>query len=1651
MGASSGAETGGTGVTPTSTYKVTIMVRGGSMGSLNYSSIENVYSGTYITKNSDGSLSFLTSQGLVKLIATPNEPTIDKTYSYEWGQSLVDAHTEESGTPITGNIVIAVTFSSSTRQYTLNFYDWSQNLIKTISADYGANVADYLPSNSEMRRDADDSYAYEFTGWDNSTTGQVESDMNFYPVYRSIDYTITIRIYDNNDNFYSSYVVEHVKPNTNITKNNDNTLSFLTNQTTERVTIAPIPANTEQYTYSADWGEITDYIEGQGDEYFNGSLELEMNLNIVVKKYQVVFYNYDNSVAAVKMLEYGTTLAASEEEVRTLLIAKPDDNYFTYTFNGWSLPGTTIVNGTLSVTPQYTSTRLTCTLTIEKINGSYFSVNYSELVVLKGTRLTLSSDKKSFTAQTPNGEVRVVATENESSSQYRYIVEFENVEEYSINGQPIESNITITARAKKVVRVYTITFNNWDGTKITEQTARYGDSVQDLAPGSGEFEWRRSEGSDEGYLWEFNGWSPTINSSTSVTGDATYTAQYQARDYTIKINVVNYDGTITEKTATRVQYNSQITINNDSGSLSFETNEGVKTISSIAPADETRYYYTINWGDVNNYAVGSSNTINSDLTLQVSILRIERTFKVTFKNYDGSVIEETENTPYAMPAEDMEPSIIPTKPSDNNYNYVFSGWNPSLESVGSITSDTTFIAQFNAVDFTITLKLDNSSNATLTKTTIEHVKPNSHLTISEDGYTLTFQTNQAVQEQSVTLTPKEATAAKQYTAHWSNADRYEEGRYPISSNIIINAKSTATTRKYAIVFKNYDGTTIQNTQVEYGATPTYDFLTPQRDETTQYRYIFNGWNPAIVPVTQAAEYTALYIEQEKLVEDNEFTIKINNVDYSNYAQIGMVYRETKTEELDSMTIILNNIDETEFEAFQDVEIKLKSGEQLYFYVNSSVPQLFNYEEQKYTYTISLISRTKILERVILPNLKIRKPIVGTIKTINTYLQLVVMKYVNKQFPFLTLSNRLTTLCSQYECPEIEWGKTNAKNVINDLLSTIPNNPCIVKITNNVLDYVSLAEKNKSAYSYDVTEVDTGKHYQMSEYANNIVMDVNGIIPNKTNAIDTLSVRPSSGVELTDTGCQLIIPGARFETIEQLIVHVPIYIQVEGSVGSAGPTRINADLDITEYLVEQSVYNTLKVGAEETTDNKLLNIYFTQGGNTIDGFMYSYRLLGLSYDSTYHAIILNKYNSMGNKNGNNENLVCTNVESILNATFTIKYRNVGDSRIKIVKTATEEKDCSIYQGQNQGTIDMKSLMKTQRESVNRLGNEILKKSFICKLNSIPKLGDYIGDYIMAEREVAYFYDFAILNATFSKNYIQKNVYYGISTRKKYTQLAQANESTIREEFTRLRVCVSTTNIGNGDGQMAQLAYWFASFFNGGTDKNIKVIEFKSDAMATNVYASMYPKLYVGDKSVVITTQCEDNYSVGSKIVSSGTHKVTDYVSYVDSKGEMTRYNVYFYSGLKDGYDSIENCQAFPEVRIGKDYVYLDQKNYYKDNSETLKITYQFDFVAGDDNVVIGNAIGENNIMAIGSNFANCKLVYQLNHRITKQYPTITSGTELTPSVSVTNNKVTINNIQIRDGIGSWALVDVNGEIIIGVNRDPETNTIAKEFYINVKGE
>lgn len=808
------------------------------------------------------------------------------------------------------------------------------------------------------------------------------------------------------------------------------------------------------------------------------------------------------------------------------------------------------------------------------------------------------------------------------------------------------------------------------------------------------------------------------------------------------------------------------------------------------------------------------------------------------------------------------------------------------------------------------------------------------------------------------------------------------------------------------------------------------------------------------------------------------TIKINDKDYSKHLLNGYVIKETLTEELDSGTIILTGLKKTNFDPFDFVVIT-ENERTYYLVVDTYVENKISSIPELYEYTIQLISETKVLERIILPNLKItavKKGISG-IKYMGNYLSFLVDKYLKPKYS-INLSPQLMAELNEVLCPEYAWQSPSIKQVFNDLLQTL-DKPKLVKVSNGLIYGVELSVKGKEITSLKGKITDD--NYQASkDYVNNLLMDTKNIITANTNTITApyVSFRSNDKAYLTTDNLEFYIPNAKIESIDKLIVNLVLEYQADGS---SSYVKHSIDLDITKYLIEETFYNQL------LPEEKINAIYYTRGGDTIKGFSYTNQIFGfINTDPAIITILAKAVREYNDKT--TDGFYKTYTGELRDLMFNVSYQNVGDSRILIYRDETKKHDFTLVDNQTSQFINAVSFMQTEREKVNRLGNDVRTITYMYKkINDIPSLNDYIDDYYLASKEVSHYGGYYIFKGVFSKDYIQKNIYYGLKSRTRFTNFEMANNSVLRNENITKNIYFTTQNtkptLQNELVLCNYLARNYAPYYNTNINISNKLLKSVKQVIGTSYLANgnqlkyfLQPSIYAFDKSTIINFRYYDNINVGMKVdkqnVVLGVKYNQDYVSYVDELGEVVSVKFDLYTRYID--KSISNTNFddnfnYPEYFVGlvSELVYTINDDVYKDNGEILQYDIQFNFI-GKDDVVIGNAIGEYNAIADTSGnetkLKDFKIYYSTSERY-KKGDTAPKGTfdvnillDAETYLQWSENNEYENYIKLSKIINnefvdvdtstweSWCLATKDDKIILAVNRNQTTNTISDKIYI-----
>ena len=321
--------------------------------------------------------------------------------------------------------------------------------------------------------------------------------------------------------------------------------------------------------------------------------------------------------------------------------------------------------------------------------------------------------------------------------------------------------------------------------------------------------------------YEFKGWAKTASAETAWIQAGEVIAA-DNKDLPNKLYAV---WKIKQYKVKFVDYDDKVLL----AEKSYAYNTAVKDIEK--PADPTRestdqYTYTFaGW-------TPTLAPVTKNVVYKATYTQTTRTYTVTWKNDNGTVLETDEKVPYGtMPSYN---GATPTKAATAEYTYTFAGWTPTVEAV---KGDATYTATYTPAARKYKVTFVDEDGTTVLKAATEYA----YGTEAADIVKPADPTKAATAEYTYTFAGWTPTIAK------------------VTQDATYKATYTSTKNKYKVTWKNEDGTVLEtDAAVEYGTMPTYDGATPTKAATAEYTYTFDKWTPAVVKVTGDAVYTATY-------------------------------------------------------------------------------------------------------------------------------------------------------------------------------------------------------------------------------------------------------------------------------------------------------------------------------------------------------------------------------------------------------------------------------------------------------------------------------------------------------------------------------------------------------------------------------------------------------------------------------------------------------------------------------------------------------------------------------------------------------------------------------------------------------------------------
>ncbi len=378
-------------------------------------------------------------------------------------------------------------------------------------------------------------------------------------------------------------------------------------------------------------------------------------------------------------------------------LVKTNTAEWTYSFVGWE-PAITSVTGDATYKAQ-----------IDSVRNSYLVTFKNGEDTLQST-LVVYGSMPEYTGNEPT---------KDGNEQYTYSFKGWDAELAAVNGAA-----TYNAVFEEVVNRYAVTWLNGDGSVIRRDSVEYG-----VTPVPAD---ATKENTAE-YTYTFIGWDKPLS---AVTADETYTAQYDSvrNKYTITFL---FDDGVTVMETVEVEYGQT----------------PATTITPSKMAEEHYYYHFIGW-------TPAVVPVTGEATYKAIFDTIPQEYLITFKNYNGTVLQKT-NVPYGTMPEYT--GATPIKPRTQQYSYEFVGWSPELTEVAGAT---TYTAQFEAVLNQYTVVFLDEDGTELDRQVVDYgTKPvyqgETPVKAEDEQYTYTF----AGWYPAVVTVTKDATYYATYTAH----------------------------------------------------------------------------------------------------------------------------------------------------------------------------------------------------------------------------------------------------------------------------------------------------------------------------------------------------------------------------------------------------------------------------------------------------------------------------------------------------------------------------------------------------------------------------------------------------------------------------------------------------------------------------------------------------------------------------------------------------------------------------------------------------------------------------------------------------------------------------------------------------------------------
>lgn len=863
---------------------------------------------------------------------------------------------------------------------------------------------------------------------------------------------------------------------------------------------------------------------------------------------------------------------------------------------------------------------------------------------------------------------------------------------------------------------------------------------------------------------------------------------------------------------------------------------------------------------------------------------------------------------------------------------------------------------------------------------------------------------------------------------------------------------------------------------------------------------------------------------------NQYKIYLNGQDITSRCNQGFPIKQCLNESLDSATIVLTtqkNLDLKPIESYMVIE-ELNSGFKKDFVVQRYERQIYCRKPLCYKYIISLMNGKTIFNKRLMPSMAFTQPKTGTRYTLKDCLERIRDNYpleTELNHSRTRLFQLDDDIVSNRKAPQLFLTRPTLSEALDAVLqvenkiSTIENAYKLIENlgkneVNPDLPTVKALDFNMIGNEITTKGIVNDLMSQSEEdYANSTITYIeNGLTEDNQN--EAAVVYPGKGLwatfrtpsqigeMLTDDNATMIVDRPINEIVKVKVktrATIKLYSGVEG----LGTQNLFIEIDITDFVFEREQYDALKTQSKwsyfwnpssDLTKNN--TIYYIHGDNKIynisnnsyspfgingqldsildnmkkNNKLPSITVSGISVGISAISVTFNfAKNNNPSENGGYQYEIAFSDVSKDTTLYQIEYIPLTDVVGKSVKyddSVLLESNININQSNN--VVDINNAGRNTFGLVQRLGNGMYKISYrFAKLGLVPKIGDYLGSYVVTEVETANYDNYVEAVITLNKNFNMLSMYTGLDQNFRPFEVPKNGVTAYLnyEEFLIFSItqkegteAYNTSFINNYDFVIKTLTTSITDLI---ITNSVFITRYNDDEGNQEYNYTLLPTFTTSyGNSMILAVEFNDVISSGKKL----NDNVEQNVKYTDNDGIFDRFRVqflnlsdqnsYYYDYTKPGEETrnpsnsdfsfSNNLPTIEPTDIPASAIMIGTDNfvYQKDPSEIIKFNYYLHCVPAKDSI---------NKIIIGKNFTSMNALVTRLSALRKMvaYQSTTAGQIYKPlnnvqcygsirfpdggfTVEQTNTYIKISLIGPQPNLVSWAIGDESGNLYLGVN-------------------